>query len=87
MARVILPKSLLELFPGVPRSVDVEAATVAEALDRLDERWPGIRSRLCASSTRLRRHIVIFVDDVQADLGRPVGPGSVVRIVPALSGG
>ena len=87
MARVILPNSLLELFPGVGRTVEVEASTVRDALDRLDERWPGMRSRLCESTDRLRRHIVIFVDSDRSDLSAPVQLGSEIRIVPALSGG
>ena len=87
MARVILPNSLLELFPGAERTVEVEAATVRDALDRMEERWPGMRSRLCESAERLRRHIVIFVDSDRSDLSAPVQPGSEIRIVPALSGG
>ena len=87
MARVILPNSLTELFPGAPRTVDVDASTVTEALDQLDSRWPGMRSRLCESATRLRRHIVVFVDSDRSDLSTPVPAGGEVRIVPALSGG
>ena len=87
MPRVILPNTLTELFPGALRTVEVEASTVTEALDQLDSRWPGMRSRLCESATRLRRHIVVFVDSDRSDLTTPVGPGAEVRIVPALSGG
>jgi len=87
MARVILPNSLLELFPGAERTVEVEAATVRDALDQLDERWPGMRSRLCECADRLRRHTVICVDSDRCDLSAPVRAASEVRIVPALSGG
>jgi len=48
MADVHLPPTLPPLFAGLPRRLDVEAATVGEAIERLDERWPGLRDRLSA---------------------------------------
>ena len=42
MAELHLPPVLLPLFPGLPRELAVEAGTVLEAIDRLDERWPGL---------------------------------------------
>ena len=87
MALVVLPASLVELFPGATRRVEVEGATVQEVIGRLDERWPGMRSRLCAAGPTLRQHISIFVDSEQSRLESPVGPQAEVRIIPALSGG
>ncbi len=87
MARVVLPASLVELFPGAPRRVEVEASSVSEVFDRLDERWPGMRNRLCDTGTTIRRHIQVFVDSDQATLSSPVAPRSEVRIIPAVSGG
>ena len=46
MADVHLPMTLMPLFAGLPRRLDVEAATVDEAIGRLDEQWPGLRDRL-----------------------------------------
>ena len=46
MADVHLPSTLTPLFAGLPRQVEVEAATVDDAIDQLDERWPGVRDRL-----------------------------------------
>ncbi len=46
MAELHLPRTLLPLFPGLPRHLDVEAATVDEAIARLEARWPGLRDRL-----------------------------------------
>jgi hypothetical protein len=36
---------------------------------------------------RIRRHLVIFVDDERCDLADEVKQSSEVRLVPALSGG
>ena len=45
MAELHLPAVLAPLFPG-PRELEVEAATVNDAIDRLNEQWPGLRDRL-----------------------------------------
>jgi molybdopterin converting factor small subunit len=87
MATVILPRSLVSLIPGTQRSTDVEAATVAEAIDRLDERTPGIRNRLVDSGPMIRQHINVYVDSQPAKLDTPVAPGSTIHIIPAVSGG
>jgi molybdopterin converting factor small subunit len=87
MATVILPRSLVSLIPGTQRSTDVEAATVAEAIDRLDEQTPGIRNRLVDSGPMIRQHINVYVDSQPAKLDTPVAPGSTIHIIPAVSGG
>ena len=46
---VVLPAPLVALFPGSEREVRIPAATVGEAIDSLDARWPGMRDRLCDS--------------------------------------
>jgi len=87
MATVILPRSLVSLIPGTQRSTDVEAATVAEAIDRLDEQTPGIRNRLVDSGPMIRHHINVYVDSQPAELDTPVAAGSTIHIIPAVSGG
>jgi molybdopterin converting factor small subunit len=87
MATVILPRSLVSLIPGTQRSTEVEAATVAEAIDRLDEQTPGIRNRLVDSGPMIRQHINVYVDSQPAKLDTPVAAGSTIHIIPAVSGG
>ena len=87
MATVILPRSLVSLIPGTKRSTDVDAATVAEAIDRLDEQTPGIRNRLVDSGPVIRQHINVFVDSEPAALDTPLRPDSTVHVIPAVSGG
>jgi sulfur-carrier protein len=87
MATVILPRSLVSLIPGTTRSTDVDAATVAEAIDRLDEQTPGIRNRLVDSGPVIRQHINVFVDAQPAALDTPLRPDSTVHVIPAVSGG
>ena len=87
MATVILPRSLVSLIPGTQRSTEVDAATVAEAIDRLDERTPGLRNRVVDAGPIVRTHINVFVDALPADLDTPLRPDSTVHIIPAVSGG
>ena len=87
MATVILPRSLVSLIPGTQRSTIVDAATVAEAIDRLDELTPGLRNRLIDSGPTVRTHINVFVDALPAGLETPLGPDATVHIIPAVSGG
>jgi sulfur-carrier protein len=90
MADVHLPPTLPPLFPGLPRQLDLEATTVVEAIDRLDERWPGLRDRLCEGNPAhpaLRPHINVFVDRERAALDSPLEDGSRLDVIAAISGG
>jgi molybdopterin converting factor small subunit len=87
MADLHLPSTLTPLFHDLPRHLDLEAATVGEAIDRLDERWPGLRDRLCEPGPVLRRHINVYVDRARAGLDTPVTTSSRVDVISAISGG
>lgn len=87
MATVLLPRSLLALFPGVERRHEVAGTTVAEILSALDSGVPGLRDRLVESGPRLRPHINVFVDGEPADLTTAVGSAATVHVIPAVSGG
>ena len=87
MAEVRLPPTLPPLFAGLPRHVEIEAATVLEALERLDERWPGVWDRLCEPGPALRTHIHVYVDSERAALDTAIGRGSLVHVIAAISGG
>jgi sulfur-carrier protein len=84
---VVLPRLLVNLFPGSVREVAVSASTVREAIDALDARWPGMRDRLCDSRPAILRHINVFVDGERAALDTPLAPGTEVIIMTAISGG
>lgn len=86
MVRVMLPQSLVSLFPGAPRQAEVDARTVGELIERLNDGWPGMRSRLL-DGPRLREHLLVAVDEEVADLSTPLRPGCVVRIIASITGG
>ena len=87
MAELRLPPTLPPLFAGLPRRLELDAATVADAIDRLDERWPGLRDRLCEPGPELRRHIHVYVDGERGDLAAPLDARSRVDVITAISGG
>ncbi|MEZ5102164.1 MAG: MoaD/ThiS family protein [Thermoleophilia bacterium] len=84
---VRLPATLPPLFPGLPRRLDLEVGSVAVAFAVLDERWPGLRDRLCEPGPRLRPHIVVYVDGERAGLETRLAPGQRLDVVAAISGG
>ena len=87
MAELHLPPTLPPLFGGLPRRLDVDAGTVDEAIERLEERWPGVRDRLCEPGPALRRHINIYVDRERAGLETALDTRSRVDVIAAISGG
>jgi sulfur-carrier protein len=87
MADLHLPSTLTPLFADLPRHVDVDAATVGEAIDDLDRQWPGLRDRLCEPGPLLRGHIHVYVDRERATLETPIETRSRVEVIAAISGG
>jgi molybdopterin converting factor small subunit len=87
VATVLLPRSLLALFPGVERRHDVAGDSVGAVIDTLDGTVPGLRDRLVESGPRLRPHINVFVDGLPAALDTAVSTASVIHVIPAVSGG
>lgn len=87
MATVLLPRSLLALFPAATRRNEVRGGSVDTVLDELDAAVPGMRDRLVEAGPRLRPHINVFVDGTPADLATPVAVDAVVHVIPAVSGG
>ena len=84
---VRLPRSLRALFPGCPAELPVKGATLLAAIEDLDRRVPGIRPRLLDVGPSIREHLNLFVDGELAGLETPLRPGSVILVVPAVSGG
>jgi molybdopterin converting factor small subunit len=77
---------LVKLFPGSVQRVELRAATVGGLIDALDASWPGMRSRLCDSTPRIRRNINVFVEGKRATLETPLRPGTEVNILTAIVG-
>ncbi|MCK6588624.1 MAG: MoaD/ThiS family protein [Polyangiaceae bacterium] len=80
----------LRTLTGGNDEVRATGATVAEALDDLEKKHPGIRDRLLDDKGAVRRHVNIYVgeedirflDGLQTEL-----KGEQISIVPAIAGG
>jgi sulfur-carrier protein len=87
---VIIPTPLRRFTNGV-ETVEVEALTIADIFNELDQKFPGIQERLCESTGELRRFINVYVngEDIRFldRLQTTVAPGSEISIVPAIAGG
>ena len=68
--------------------VDADGRTVAEVLEDLDRRYPGIRFRVVDEQGRLRKHMKVFVSEESVrDLTTVLDGIDEIVIMQALSGG
>ena len=87
MIRVLLPSPLFSYTSG-QREVEVEGTCVADVLDGLDARYPGLRHRIVDEQDRIRPHIRFFVNgEAVITLERRLAQRDELIIVAALSGG
>ena len=89
MARVELTKHLQRFCDGADAEADGE--TVGQVLDHYFEGQPDVRPYVMDEHGRIRRHVVVFLNDTQlldrANLSEPVAPDDTIHIMQALSGG
>ncbi len=80
--------SALRSYTAQQGEVQVEGATLVEALAGLERRFPGIRFRIITEQDTIRPHIRIFVNEKQVQhLNAPLEREDRIYIVCALSGG
>ena len=90
MPIVELPAALRPRAAGRAK-VQVEGATVAQALESLCKAHPELRPQLFTGAGQLKRTVGIFVgeDDVRSDegLARALDPRELVVLIAAMAGG
>lgn len=81
----------LRKFTAGKEIVDVEGATVGEALQQLGESHPELKAKIFSENGEVRRFVNIFANDedirFQERLETPLNEGDQVSIVPAIAGG
>lgn len=91
MAVQVLIPTPLQKFTNNEASVELEAASVAALVEALEERFPGIRARLCDDGGKLRRFLNVYVnsEDIRFldNETTALSDGDEVSIVPAVAGG
>ena len=87
---IVLPTALAGITGSI-RSIQVEAASVRQALAEVAARFPAAASRLMDDAGSIRRHINVFVGDTNVrdlnGIDTPLGADDDVIIIPAVSGG
>lgn len=90
MATVIIPTPLRK-FTHNTAKVNVEAATVREAVEYVGVEFPDIKKYLLDEQGYIRAFVNVFLgnDDIRdlQEENTPLQPDSVLSIVPAIAGG
>lgn len=71
--------------------VSINASTISQLVDKLEEEFPGIKERICDENGNLRRFINLYVnnEDIRFMNGMdtPLKETDTVSIIPAIAGG
>ena len=90
MAQIRIPMPLRKLTNNID-IVTSDAPTLAEAVDRLEADYPGIKERIVGDDGEIRRFVNISVngEDVRflSNLSTALKASDEVSIVPAVAGG
>jgi MoaD family protein len=78
-------------FTGGASSVELEPGTVADLIDQLEQRYPGMSEQLLTQEGDLHRFINVYVNDEDAryldKLETKVTDGDTVSLLPSVAGG
>jgi len=90
MAKLMIPTPLRQ-YAGKKDSVEVEASTVAEALQKLTDEHGDLRRHLFNDEGKLRSFVNVYVNDediryLEKDQ-TAIKSGDVISIVPSIAGG
>ena len=90
MAKLMIPTPLRQYADGQD-TVEVEASTVGEALDKLTSRHSELRRHLFSDEGKLRSFVNVYMNDEDIRyLDRDktaVAEGDTISIVPSIAGG
>ena len=89
-AKVRIPTPLRKLTND-EELVEVNAATIGEAINELQTRFPGIKERLMDESGGIRRFVNVYVneEDIRFLQNQQtiLKDGDEISIIPAIAGG
>ncbi|HXW62817.1 MAG TPA: MoaD/ThiS family protein [Candidatus Acidoferrales bacterium] len=88
--KVIIPTPL-RAYAGKQESVEVQAATVAEALSAVTTKFVELKKHLFGDDGRLRSFVNVYVNDEDIRYLKKdqtnVKAGDTISIVPSIAGG
>ena len=72
-------------------TVELQPGTIADLIDQLDSRYPGLKEQLLADDGQLHRFVNVYVNDEDAryldKLDTNVAEGDKVSLLPSVAGG
>jgi len=88
--RIIIPTPLRP-YAGKQPSVEFEARTVGEALERLTSQYEELRKHLYSDDGRIRSFVNVYVNDEDIRFLQkettPIRDGDTISIIPSIAGG
>ena len=87
MATIFIPAQLRTLTAGIEQ-LEMDVHNVREVIDQLEQRFPGIRDRLCQQD-QISPSLQVSIDSVISSRGMiaKIQPNSEVHFIPAIAGG
>ena len=91
MAVEVKIPTVFRKFTGNEATVELEPGTIADLIDQLGSRYPGMREQLLTSDGELHRYVNVYVNDEDAryldKLATHVSEGDKVSLLPSVAGG
>lgn len=91
MAVEVRIPTVFRKFTGNEAVVQVEGGTIADVIDQLDRRHPGLKAQLMTDEGELHRFVNVYVNDEDAryleKLDTKVAEGDTVSLLPSVAGG
>ncbi len=87
MPTVAIPSLLRNLTSG-EESITVPGTTIREVIDNLEDRYPGLKARLCEGD-RIKPGIAIYVNGLltRGSILERVDAEAEIHFLPAIGGG
>lgn len=90
MATIFVPTPMRKITGG-QNKIQIQAATVHDAIDAANQAYPGFGERILDNDGEIKRFINVFVNgvDVRTLQGRdtPLQDKDEVAVIPAMAGG
>ena len=90
MAKVRIPTPLRKLTNN-EEVIEVNAASVGQAITELQSRYPGIKERLVDETGAIRRFVNVYVNEEDIrflqNQETPLKSSDEISIIPAIAGG
>src|SRR5258706_1229514 len=91
MAKKVRIPTPLRKLTNNEEVVEIQAATIGDAITELQSRYPGIRERLVDDNGDVRRFVNVYVNEEDIrfleNQQTPLKDGDEISIIPAIAGG